>query len=246
MRHFFPSFITALVLAACDADPEQPAPEAPEAQPVSICDFERFEVAITQGPNAGLSVSGRLVAVEEEATGRLYGALEAEGGDIAWTGQYTPGKQIAVAFQVGDTIISGVGPIAGSLCADGAPIEGIAFGPVVAGDYAVDGTDVGHWILESPIDSAFMLDLSDPIEASLAIQLGLSPSVVEGFTSNLTVGGGVVLTGDCKACGGRVMNGTCVGPATVAEGSEAFAMCIGPRIRGAGSIIGRLIQFFNL
>jgi hypothetical protein len=234
----------ALIAAACDSNPE-PDPK-PASEQLSVCHFDSFEVEVTQGPSAGLKLAGELAAVENEVTGRLYGALETDSGSIPWTGQYSPGGRISVAFQVdAQTVISGVGPIAGSLCADGAPIEGIAFGPTVAASYGVEGTDVGHWILSTPTASALMLDFNDPVQASLGESIGLSPDILGGQTYDLTSGGGIVTQSECKNCGGTVKGGACVGPGTVAEGSQAFAMCITPLIRNGG-IVAALIQYFDL
>lgn len=237
-------FVLALA-AATACDPQEPAP-APESKPsVRVCHFDEFSVDITGGPSAGLKLAGKLVAVEEEATGRLYGGLETDAGEITWTGQYTAGGRISVAFQVGDDVVSGVGPIAGSLCDGGPAIEGIAFGPTVAADYAVEGTDVGHWILNSPVESALVLDFNDPQQVTLGTTLGLSPSTIDGQTYDLTAGGGVVTRSECSRCQGTVKDGACVGPGSAAEGANAFADCIGGFVRNGG-VIAALIQYFDI
>lgn len=240
---FVVPFMLALAVAGCDTDSQGAPTGAASSEEVAVCHFDDFSVEITQGPSAGLKLAGQLVAVEGMTTGRLYGMLETDSASIPWTGQYTPGAQVSVAFQVEDRIVSGVGPIAGSLCADGSPIEGIAFGPTVGDSFVVDGTDVGHWILGTPTQSAFMLNYGDPLEASLGQVLG--GPVGGGETNNLTSGGGVVRRSECTGCGGMVSGSTCVGPATVAEGSQAFAMCITPLIRNGG-IVAALIQYFDL
>lgn len=238
-------FTLTLAVSACDTNSQESPPEAANSEEVAVCHFDQFSVEITQGPSAGLKLAGQLVAVEGLTTGRLYGMLNTDSASIPWTGQYTPGAQVSVAFQVDDQIVSGVGPISGSLCADASPIEGIAFGPTVGDSFAVEGTDVGHWILHSPVESAFMLDYGNPLEASLGQILGGPAPGGAGETTNLTNGGGVVRRSECTGCGGTVSGGTCVGPATVAQGSEAFAMCIAPLIRNGG-VIAALIQYFDL
>jgi hypothetical protein len=240
---FMLPFTLALAVSACDTNSQETPPAAASSEEVAVCHFDTFSVEITQGPSAGLKLAGQLVAVEGMTTGRLYGMLNTDEASIPWTGQYTPGAQVSVAFQVDDKIVSGVGPISGSLCADASPIEGIAFGPTVGDSFAVDGTDVGHWILDTPAQSAFMLNYGDPLEASLGQILG--GPVGGGETNNLTAGGGVVRRNECTGCGGMVSGGTCVGPATVAEGSQAFAMCISPLIRNGG-VVAALIQYFDL
>ena len=238
-------FTLALAVSACDTNSQESPPGAANSEDVAVCHFDMFSVEVTQGPSAGLKLAGELVAVEGLTTGRLYGVLNTEDASIPWTGQYTPGAQISVAFQVADQIVSGVGPISGSLCADASPIEGIAFGPTVGASFAVEGTDVGHWILNSPVESAFMLDYGNPVEASLGQILGGPAPGGAGETTNLTNGGGIVRRSECTGCGGTIKGATCEGPSTVAQGSEAFAMCIAPLIRNGG-VIAALIQYFDL
>ena len=238
-------FTLALAVSACDTNSQESPPGAANSEDVAVCHFDMFSVEVTQGPSACLKLAGELVAVEGLTTGRLYGVLNTEGASIPWTGQYTPGAQISVAFQVADQIVSGVGPISGSLCADASPIEGIAFGPTVGASFVVEGTDVGHWILNSPVESAFMLDYGNPAEASLGQILGGPAPGGAGETTNLTNGGGVVRRSECTGYGGTIKGATCEGPSTVAQGSEAFAMCIAPLIRNGG-VIAALIQYFDL
>lgn len=203
-----------------------------------MCRFESFSVDITQGPSAGLSLAGPIYAVEDAETGRLFGALETADGEIEWTGQYEADGRISVTFHVGDELIVGQGPITGELCGGGAPIEGIAVGPKMAGGYAVDGTDVGHWLLSSPLEVYAFSDV--PYPGSLIEDP--APTFTPGTgdtTTNATYRDEngrlhIISRNGCTGCGGTIQNGTCNG-----DGTSDVAMCL----NGASYTVPQILEF---
>jgi len=122
-----------------------------------------FEATIHQGPNAGLSMVGKLT-LEVDEGGDLLGVLQVNGGKIDVTGRVTGGA-IEILLHLGDgSAVFGIGSLPDGLSA-GAVITGVAIGP--------SRGDKGDWELCIPISyqpPAVSSGNYDMLEESLTFQ----------------------------------------------------------------------------
>lgn len=133
-------------IGGCDDGGGAPAREQ---RAVSACAFEKFSVELTTGPSAPLTLEGTLFLAPSPADeGALRGMFEVGDAQYAVTSSATPGGEISVSVAVDGGFVVGLGRVA-ALCEAGATIEGVAVGPTVSPTNAIDGTDVGHWLLYS-------------------------------------------------------------------------------------------------
>lgn len=133
-----------MTIAGCDDGGSEPAREQGTLQ---TCAFEKFSVELTAGPSAPLMMEGTLYMVPSPADGgSMRGMFEVGDKQYAVTSSYTENGEISVSVAVDGGFVVGLGHVA-ALCEQGATIEGVAVGPTVSATNAIDGTDVGHWIL---------------------------------------------------------------------------------------------------
>lgn len=125
--------------------------EEPRESHVMVCDYDTFEVEITAGPSAGLRLAGQLMIFRERPNGEFTGLLRTPTGDEVFaTGALYESGDIALNFHTAGGYVMGLGRVGDNFCKPGAMLEGVAIGPKVAPDNALDLTDSGHWLLNSP------------------------------------------------------------------------------------------------
>ncbi len=187
----FGVFCLCAATAACgeDSGDSQPDPAASEAQIQSIdvdgCTFNQFQLDITEGPSAGLTVEGKLFLAKDASTaGGLSGGFLWNGQHVAVTGAYTD-DNIALHVDLGDgRFVEGYGPITGgNYCA---AVEGVALGPTSAPDNSDPAKfDQGHWLALSP-------DYLEPIQVDIIFDPFGTLTLAEGDYNTLNI------TQECK------------------------------------------------
>lgn len=137
-----------------------------EERTLATCQFETFSVELTAGPSAPLTMEGTLyLAATPADDGTSRGMFEVGDKQYAVTSSHKEGGEISVSVAVDGGYVVGLGRV-DALCAAGATIEGVAVGPTVAAGNAIDGTDVGHWLLnggvQHTLDYFYDYDLGAP------------------------------------------------------------------------------------
>lgn len=137
--------IAALATVACDEGNDNTPDE--QERSVTACSFADFEVELTAGPSAPLTLTGTLfVAASAADAGVLRGMFEVGDAQYPVTSSYTEGGQISVSVAVGGGYVVGLGRV-DALCQSGATIEGVAVGPTVSATHSLADSDTGHWLL---------------------------------------------------------------------------------------------------
>lgn len=144
--------VGVLFVAGCDDGGAGPSKEE---RTLATCAFETFSVELTAGPSAPLMMEGTLYLAPTPAdAGTSRGLFEVGDKQYAVTSSHAEGGEISVSVAVDGGYVVGLGRV-DKLCAAGATIEGVAVGPTVAAGNAIDGTDVGHWLLKTPTTRSF-------------------------------------------------------------------------------------------
>ena len=131
-------------------DPADGGEEARESH-VMVCDYDTFEAEITAGPSAGLRLEGHLMIFRERPTGEFTGLLRTPTGEEVFaTGALYKSGDIALTFHTEAGYVMGLGRVGDNFCKAGTMLEGVAIGPKLAPDNALDLSDSGHWLLNTP------------------------------------------------------------------------------------------------
>ncbi len=134
--------------AVCDPGAEMG--DRPESH-VMVCDYDTFEAEITDGPSAGLRLEGHLMIFRDSPTGEFTGILRTpEGGEVFATGALYQSGDISLTFHTEGGYVMGLGRVGDNFCKEGAMIEGVAIGPTITADNAIESSDRGHWLLLQP------------------------------------------------------------------------------------------------
>jgi len=154
MRKFSVAMMAVGVLCVPGCDDGGAGPSK-EERTLATCAFEKFSVELTAGPSAPLMLEGTLYLAPTPAdAGTSRGLFEVGDEQYAVTSSHAEGGEISVSVAVDGGFVVGLGHV-DKLCESGATIEGVAVGPTVAAGNAIDGTDVGHWLLKTPAPRSF-------------------------------------------------------------------------------------------
>jgi len=189
------------VMFGAVCDPGEETGDRPESH-VMVCDYDTFEAEITDGPSAGLRLEGHLMIFRDRPTGEFTGILRTpEGAEVFATGALYKSGDISLTFHTEAGYVMGLGRVGDSFCKEGAMIEGVAIGPTIAADNALESSDRGHWLLLQP---NLLLDgggyITDPLDPYGGLGGGFEFTKVSCKSDSIPVGGSCCKKGSVTAC----------------------------------------------
>jgi hypothetical protein len=189
MRKFSVAMMAVGVLCVPGCDDGGAGPSK-EERTLTTCAFEKFSVELTAGPSAPLMLEGTLYLAPTPADERtLRGMFEVGDKQYAVSSSYAEGGEISVSVAVDGGFVVGLGHV-DKLCESGATIEGVAVGPTVAAGNAIDGTDVGHWLLNGgtqyTLDYYYDYNLGDPSTSYSIIKIPVTEVCTQNIATKAT------------------------------------------------------------